>query len=446
MSCRSFVAALLAAMPFSLFSAETTFEKIDGAVQLQVEKKWIPGAVLGFYENGQITYATYGETEIGSGRRPSEHNLYEIGSISKVMTGLILAGLHNQKIVNLNDPILKYLPELKNTPVGQITLVELATHTSGLPRLPLNFNPSNGQDPYADYTEEHLIDYLRSVTELNRPVPFTWDNYSNLGFGLLGHVLSLASNKPYEILLKNYVTEPLEMSSTVVRLNPAQQALFATPYRDDLEPTLPWNFNSLVGAGGVRSTASDLMKFLLAHRAPEKTSIAENLKLAMTIHAQNGAESIGLGWGIEPGYLGHSGGTGGFRSEVILSTDGKKALMTLVNSANQVQCVKAIFLAGADCLPDFGYELTDAELKERAGVYSAKTPAATALTFVIEQKFMFLTYEIPKQEKGRLSAKTADFFHIQDIAQIEFIRNSSTGFIDRMCFTQNGFSIELEKE
>jgi serine-type D-Ala-D-Ala carboxypeptidase/endopeptidase len=443
MNFRIFTISLLISIPFSLFSAETTFEKIDQAVQLQIEKNFIPGAVIGFYENGKITYASYGETQIGSGRAPTEHSLYEIGSISKVFTGIILASLHNQKTVNLYDPISKYIPELKNTPAGQITLVELSTHTSGLPRLPLNFNPANGKDPYADYTETQLLEYLISITELNRPKPFSWNNYSNVGVGLLGHVLTIAANKSFEQLLQELITEPLKMHSTIVSLNDLQKTQFATPYNDYLDVTLPWNLNLLVGAGGIRSTAHDLMTFLIANQNPEKTTISENLKLAQAIQAQNGNDRIGLGWVIETDYLGHSGGTGGFTSEIIFSTDGNKGLVTLVNSANQIQCIKTIFLASSACTPGFGYELTATELNERAGTYVAQEHA---LSFVIDQRNNFLTYEIPGQEKARLNAKSLNLFDIQGIAQIEFIKNSTSGLIDKMKFTQGAFSTELEKQ
>ncbi|MEK6627298.1 MAG: serine hydrolase domain-containing protein [Bdellovibrionota bacterium] len=443
MNYRIFTVALLLSISFSLFAAETTLEKIDQAVQLQIEKNFIPGAVIGLYENGKITYASYGETQIGSGHKPTEHSIYEIGSISKVFTGIILASLHNKKIVNLNDPISKYIPELKNYPTGQITLVELSTHTSGLPRLPRNFKPANVKDPYADYTEKLLIEYLISVSELTRPTPFSWNNYSNLGVGLLGHILTIATNKSYEQLLQELITTPLNMPSTVVTLNEFQKTQFATPYNDYLGVTLPWNLNVLVGAGGIRSTASDLMSFLMANKNPENTSISENLKLAQSVHAQNGDARIGLGWGIETDYRGHSGGTGGFRSEIILSTDGKKALVTLVNSANQIQCIKTIFLTSSACKPNIGYELTTTELKERAGTYVAKT---LALSFVIEQRNNFLTYEIPGQEIGRLNAKSLNLFDIQGLAQIEFIKNSTTGLIDKMKFTQGAISLELEKK
>lgn len=442
MNYRPFIFAFLISIPLSLFSAETTFEKINRAMQLQIEKNFIPGAVIGFYEDGKITYSSYGETKIGSGRTPTKNSLYEIGSISKVFTGIMLASLHNQKTVSLTDPLSKYIPELQNVPAGQITLVELSTHTSGLPRLPLNFNPANRQDPYVDYTEKLLLEYLNSITLLNHPTPFSWKNYSNLGVGLLGYVLSIATNKSYEQLLQELITEPLNMGSTVVTLNDHQKNDFVTPYNDYLEVTLPWNLNLLVGAGGIRSTASDLIKFLLANKNPEKTSISENLKLAQTVRAQNGEQRIGLGWAIENDYISHGGGTGGFRSEIVLSVNGKKALVTLVNSANPIQCIKNIFLASSDCTPDFGYELTDTELKERSGTYISKTHG---FSFVIAQKNNFLTYEIPGQEKGRLNAKSLNLFDIQGMAQIDFIKNNTSGLIDKMKFTQGAFSTELEK-
>lgn len=441
MKFRIFTIALLMSIPLSRILAQSAYPEIGQAVSLQIQKKLIPGAVIGFYEDGKVTFSSYGETQIGSSVTPTENTIYEIGSISKVFTGIMLASLHNQKIINLTDPLSKFIPELKNIPAGRITLVELSTHTSGLPRLPLNFNPANRQDPYADYTEEQLLEYLNSIKQLSHPTPFSWNNYSNLGVGLLGYALTIATEKSYEQLLQELITTPLNMSSTVVTLNDLQKNNFATPYNDYLEATLPWNMNLLVGAGGIRSTASDLMKFLLANKNPEKTSISESLKLAKTIQAQNDHQRIGLGWIIENKYFSHSGGTGGFTSEIVLSVDGKKALVTLVNSTNQIQCVKTIFLASSTCAPSFDFELTDAELKERVGTYVSKEHG---LTFVIAQKNSFLTYEIPNQEKGRLTAKSLNLFDIQGVAQIEFVK-SNASLIDKMKFTQGTFSIELEK-
>lgn len=438
----TFIIYMLLSIPFFSYADETAVQRINHAVQFQIEKNYIPGAVIGFYTDGKITYSAYGETHIGSGQTPTEHSLYEIGSISKVFTGIMLASLHNKKIVDLNDPISKYIFKLKNTPTGQITLLELSTHTSGLPRLPLNLSPANSQDPYADYTEQLLVEYLTSLSELVHPTPFSWKNYSNLGVGLLGYVLTIATNKSYEKLLQELITAPLNMHSTVVSLNDVQKSQFVTPYNDYLEETLPWNLNILVGAGGIRSTASDLMKFLMANKNPEKTPISKDLKLAQAVQAQNGDERIGLGWMIGVDDLSHSGGTGGFRSEIILSTDGQKALVTLVHSANSIQCIKTIFFKSAECIPNVGFELTDSELKARAGTYVAKVGG---LSFVIAQKNNFLTYEIPGQPKGRLNAKSINLFDIQGVAHIEFIQNSANGLVDKMKFSQGSFSAELEK-
>jgi D-alanyl-D-alanine-carboxypeptidase/D-alanyl-D-alanine-endopeptidase len=266
--------------------------------------------------------------------------LFEIGSISKVFTALILADMANKGEVSLDDPAEKYLPAGATVPSRggrKITLRDLATHTSGLPRLPDNMPYSDIEDPYADYTEALLLEFLAGH-ELGRDVGEKWD-YSNLGVGLLGYLVGRAAGSDYETLLRERITGPLGMTDTSVALSAAQQARFAPALDMYMRPTKPWTLPGLVGAGGIRSTAADMLKFAAGALDPN-SPIGPAMKLALTVREPIDGDRVGqaLGWQVvhpEPGreILQHGGGTGGFRTHLALEPSYGRAVVALANSA-----------------------------------------------------------------------------------------------------------------
>lgn len=376
----------------------------------------------------------------------NNQTLYEIGSLTKLFTGLLLARLHNEGLVSLNDPISKYWPELMSYPAGLITLVELSTHTSGLPRLPANLSGRDPQNPYADYTETMAIEYLRSLTALQRPTPFNIGNYSNLGVGLLALTLSRAVQTEYETLLKQKVLQPLGMNDTSIRLARDQQKRLAKAYNSALEPVKNWTMPGLPGMGDLRSSLSDLVKFAQAQINPEESALKDDILLSRQIHAGNVDMQIGLGWLIakinDQTVFDHSGGTGGYRSYILIYPENKKAFIQLNNSQNEAQCALAIFLLNTDCKNEFGYRVPPTLLREYAGVYKTKN---NDLTFIIRENSRYLIYEIPGQESGRLTATTDTNFKIQDIAELQFKRDSS-GQASQLFFKQGPTELTLDKQ
>src|SRR5262249_20556032 len=147
-------------------------------------------------------------------RHPDEDTIFEIGSITKVFTGLLLAEMVERGLVKLDDPIQKYLP----VPVPQeITLLHLATHTSGLPCDPPGWKPRNNNNPFADYGTKELYAFLSSW-RLEREIGTRY-SYSNLGMGLLGHLLSLRVNMSFEDLVTRRICDPLGMDDTRIHLS-----------------------------------------------------------------------------------------------------------------------------------------------------------------------------------------------------------------------------------
>jgi CubicO group peptidase (beta-lactamase class C family) len=248
--------------------------------------------------------------------------LFEIGSVTKVFTALLLADAVQRGELALTDPVSKFLPAGVKMPERdgkKITLQDLATHTSALPRLPANFAPKDAANPYADYTVAQLYDFL-STCDLPRDIGTTHE-YSNLGVGLLGHVLALRAHTDYETLVRTRITAPLGMKSTAITLSEPLQRRLAPGHDAERKRVKNWDFSALAGAGALRSTANDLLTFLSAFLKPTPQPLAPAMKSLLTVRRETPAPhlEIALGWfvtklGDGREIIWHNGGTGGYRS------------------------------------------------------------------------------------------------------------------------------------
>ena len=230
--------------------------------------------------------------------------LYEIGSITKAFTALLLADMVERGEVALDDPVAKYLPADVKIPERngkQITLLDLATHRSGLPRMPSNFTPKDPTRPYIDYPVERLYQFLSSH-DLRRDVGAEYE-YSNLGSGLLSLALARRAGTDFETALRDRVFRPLGMRSTVISITPALKSRMTTTHSSAfrLAPTPLWDFTpAFFGAGALRSSANDLLTFLAANLDYVKTPLSAAMTRMRRVHA-DGMENfkMGLGWQIE---------------------------------------------------------------------------------------------------------------------------------------------------
>ena len=293
------------------------------------------GVVMAYADGGTVSFGHAGELRKG-GPEMDPDTLFEIGSITKVFTGILLADAVNNGKAALEDPISKYLPAdllAQDSPLQPTTLLDLATHTSGLPRLPSNLEAgADPQDPYANYSDEKLYAYLRGfkASDFEKRGEM---NYSNLGMGLLGHLLERIGRKPYEVLVEETIFTPLGMTSSLI-----QRWADSVPagFRDRIatghsggHPVGHWHFDSLCGAGAVVSSARDMMKFAEAHWSAETP---EALKHSMKLAAKRHRDGMGLGWLIGNDGLRHDGGTGGFRTELRVDTEKESASLKFINS------------------------------------------------------------------------------------------------------------------
>ncbi len=292
------------------------------------------GIVIGTLRDGSFRFDSAGSLR-QDGPEVTAETLFEIGSITKVFTGILLADAVLKGDAALGDTIAKHLPPkllVADSPLHEVTLLDLATHTSGLPRLPANLDEgANPSDPYAHYSVDRLYAYLIAFRESG------FENrgnvsYSNLGMGLLGHLLERISGKPYEALVQERIFDPLAMKDSFVLRKPGdvpadRAERFATGHSGGRE--VPhWHIDALAGAGAIVSSARDLARFAHAHFSPDTPA---GLRAAMDLAAEPQRGGVGLGWFAGADGLNHNGGTGGFRSELRLSLPDKTASIRLMN-------------------------------------------------------------------------------------------------------------------
>src|SRR5271156_2182391 len=244
---------------------------------------------------------SYGALEKGDPRVLSGDTVFEIGSATKVFTSVLLSDMVRRGEVALTDPVSKYLPAGVGVPQRngrQIALQDLATHTSGLPRLPANWKPKDEANPYSDYSVAQLYEFLSSY-ELSRDIGSQYE-YSNLGAGLLGHVLALRAGLDYEALVRARITEPLGMKDTGIALSPEMKGRMAVGHDWKLTPVPNWDLPTLAGAGALRSNATDILTFLAANLGYTKTPLAPAMAAMLNVRRPTGTPGleVALGWRI----------------------------------------------------------------------------------------------------------------------------------------------------
>jgi D-alanyl-D-alanine-carboxypeptidase/D-alanyl-D-alanine-endopeptidase len=277
-----------------------------------------------------------GEREL-TARRIGANAIFEIGSITKVFTATLLADLSLEGLVALDDPVQRYLPGGVVLPVRgrPITLADLATHRSGLPRLPkgmLRRALHERKNPYASFG----VADLEAAIPRTRPKrePGTKVRYSNYGAGLLGYVLSRAAGKEYAELLEERICRPLGLEDTFAEVPASKLGRFAHGHDRRGRPVPHWDLDALAGAGALRATASDLLTFLELQLSDSDSRIAQAARLTQ--------EPVRLGWWeyeLSRGgrvALHHDGGTGGFRSVAGVVPETRTAIAVLTNCTRSV--------------------------------------------------------------------------------------------------------------
>jgi D-alanyl-D-alanine-carboxypeptidase/D-alanyl-D-alanine-endopeptidase len=299
------------------------------------------GIVVGVIEPKGRRIVSVGKLDSGDKRTLNGDTVFEIGSMSKVFTSLLLMDMVQKGEVSLTDPVAKFLPATAKIPERngkKITLQDLSTQSSGLPRMPNNFNPKDMTNPYADYSVEQMYQFLSGYT-LTRDIGEKYE-YSNLGVGLLGHALALRAGMSYEALVKARITGPLEMTSTSITLTPDEKARFAVGHDGDLHAVSAWDIPTLAGAGALRSTANDMLTFLSANLGYTKTPLAPAMAAEISIRRPTGTPGmeIAYAWHVitkdGKSIIWHNGGTGGFRTFMGFDPETRVGVVALANVSN----------------------------------------------------------------------------------------------------------------
>jgi D-alanyl-D-alanine-carboxypeptidase/D-alanyl-D-alanine-endopeptidase len=316
-------------------------DKVAGICNEYIKEEKTPGIFVGIIQGDRIYMQGYGVMDKQSKTPIDSNTIFEIGSISKVFTAEIAQQLVDQGQISWSDNIIKYMPEEVRLKDDTTTLFHLTTHTSGFPRLPEMWFAKleqNECDPYSSLTIQDLYAYLNNATDKKKPSPENFD-YSNIGAGLLGHILEWKTSKNYETLLQEYICTPLQMTRTSSFVT--DTAKFATGYDEKGNKTCHWVFPVIPGAGAIRSDGVDMLKFLSANmknNTPLSASFAKTHKQAVK------EAPIAYGWHIDmlsgifariTNITWHNGGTGGFRSYIAFVPGKDRGVIVMANQSSE---------------------------------------------------------------------------------------------------------------
>jgi len=267
---------------------------------------------------------------------------FEIGSITKTFTSLLLAQQVEAGTLTLDTPAARLLPEAAGGLAREgkfVTLGQLATHTSGLARLPPNMAPADRTNPYADYDRARLVAGLVATPLAgDPPAPYA---YSNYGAGLLGYALTYRDGG-YARVVRERILVPLGMADTAVDLTPAQRSRAAVGHDNELNPVRDWTFDALAGAGALRSTANDMAAYLRAAMDPGNGPLGPAFRLAETPRSDgpSPATRVGLAWHVTTRdgrtFTWHNGGTAGFASMLAFDAGRREGVVVLGNAQTSV--------------------------------------------------------------------------------------------------------------
>ena len=396
-----------------------------------VENGWMTALSIGLIHPDGIEYYNYGSLSKEQQSLPSENSIYEIGSISKVFTALLLADLVNRKKIKPEAPLTEWTLKDWSLPSKdgvEISALHLVSHSSGLPRLPYGFNPTNIQNPYVDFS---VADLRASLTDI--PMPMTPGEhivYSNLGSGLLGYGLTQYSGQSYEQMIQQTICSPLGLESTFVDVPKAQKNRSAQGYDMAGEPINDWDMPVLVGMGEINSTVFDLMQFAKAQLYPPKNTLGEAIKMSHKPLITKDNNSVAMGWHVgfrgDPGLMWHNGGTGGARSFIAFHPEDKIGVVILSTNTSPfaTAAVRSLLgiLRGEKTnlkLPQV-VSLSDQEILAFAGEYAISED----ITIAFSPKDGLLLGEIPKMPPILIyptSENTFESIHVP--LKFEFQRN-----------------------
>lgn len=422
-------------------------EKIDGFLKGSpgsLSAAWVDRDGTVFFQSGTLA--------AGDPRHPTPDTHFELGSITKVFTALLLAESERLGKVSRLDPAAKYLlpaGDPAQAELAKITLLSLTTHTAGLPRMPTNFslNPSALAATTAAYDDAQLLAALRTDGVAAKPGRVA---YSNLGGAILGEALAAAWGTSYVEAVTEHILRPLKLNATSVGLtgSPAPEDL-PIGHAADGTPVPPLTFKALAPAGALRSTARDMARFVSAalqggdgplHAAFDATLQPQAASLEIGGH-------VGLGWLIAEGGASpvawHNGATAGSFSFVAINRTAGTGLVILSNIKKPNDQL-GLALIGAK----FAQPLLPPEVKlpvETLREYVGQYPFSPAFGINITCEDGALFAQATAQPKFGLFASAKDEFFLKVIpAKISFQRDAA-GKVTGLVLHQGGRDAAMMK-
>ena len=407
--------------------------------------------VIAVIEGKDSAVYGFGRARPGDKGVPDADTVYEIGSVTKTMTGLLLADAVVAGKARLEQPVAELLPAYAIPSFGgqNITLGQLATHFSGLPRLPANLAPAQPNNPYADYSTALLRAFLAGHA-LARAPGASYE-YSNLGYGLLGTSLAEQSQLSYEELLQARIFRPLGMASSSALTTPALRARLAPGHLADGKPASNWDFQAIAGAGAVRSSARDMVAYMQSYMrgTGQAQQLAVQPRQVLAGEGDgDGVRKAGLAWILDQvkgqPFAWHNGQTGGYASFAGYTLDGKRGVVILSSTAREVDGLGVGVLVPGS-LPPLAkagaapkeIAIAASELAQYAGQY------ALAPTFIlsVRQGPEGLLVGATGQGEAPVYASAKDTFFYKVVeAQLVFQRDAE-GAISGVVLHQNGQAV-----
>ena len=425
------VISMVAAAP-AVAQSQPADSTIQRWLTERVTNGYATGIVVGMRDGSRDRIVAVGGAQ-RDGRPVGATSFFEIGSITKVFTNILLADMVLKGEVALEDPVQKFLPAGVTMPSRNgkvITLLDLATASSGLPSLGSNMSPKDIMNPYADYSVQQMYEFLSS--HALRRDPGERYEYSNIGMGLLGHVLALRAGKPYEVLLRERVLEPLGMRETFIVMPSDKAARFAVPHDADLEEVLPWDLPTLAGAGALRSTTRDMLRFAdaVTHRDRGPLGKAIAFSIEPRRPTTNPTMRIALGWHVREAngrsIVWHNGGTAGFRTFFGFDPASGAHAMVWSNTSNGVDDLGLHLIdstvARMRTPPQVNVAVPAETLRGYVGSYALAPGAMMAVTEAQGKLFV----QITDQPRFRLWPESATNFYLRVVpAKVRFAADST---------------------
>lgn len=443
--------AILFMLTCGAIAQTSSLNEVKSVILQHIKAHDFAGIEVGYIApSGSVSFISDGVLNLKTGKPVTKNSIFEIGSITKVFTSLALEEVLEKKGISLNMSAEKLLPSGYKLPEyngGKITVRQLVTHTSGLPRMPSNFllGLSN---PYAHYTTKDLKTFLDSY-KLTYP-PGTKFQYSNLGMALAGLILENETGESYGRSIKEYVTKPLLMNSTIINITADDSARFATGYRSGRRVS-HWDLNIFDGAGGLRSTCADLVRFLKTEMGLYKSKLYPAMKktqLPLYNIKDHGKQldGIGMGWlysTLQDTIIWHDGETGGFISFLGFNVQNGSGVVVLSNSVFPVSDL-------AFHLLDASYPLNKVQMSipitaKQLARYTGEYKVTNTISYYVTRQGKQLFFRVSGQEKIPFYPKSKTLFFCKIIpVEIKFSIGKN-GSAQKVTLFQNGHTIVAYK-